>query len=320
MQTNENFRQRRSVGALLGQGFRLYGRTLNTGFTATLLCSVLPSLVISVILYLCLFALLRPVFVLIQTILQSALSSGLDEQAIGRAVQEIWDSLNMPTAETIMASSLGVLAVTLLLTPVQLAFSILLQPLGLGAVTEAQSRAWHGVRLSLSQALAAAKGKWGRLIVLNLVMMLATFGLAMVVSLLVMVAALLPMVGPVAVLVVYAVEILGAAVISGVFMLMLLIAVNEDRWHFNALVEAGKRFFTDWRYILAFLVFFAISLGCGLLCAVADIAAMLLLLFPPVLTVLAGAFILPLGQAFMTAVYYEQRREGGYAQPCAVEK
>ena len=83
--------RRTGFGALLTRGWRLWSGSLGTSFPAVLLCGVLPALVIAVAGYYCLLVAFRPAFQLLQTILQSLLTYGFDEWAIGDAVSRVLD-------------------------------------------------------------------------------------------------------------------------------------------------------------------------------------------------------------------------------------
>ena len=316
MQKNE----RTGFGALLGRGFRIWSGSLSASFSAVLLCSVLPALVIAVALYYCLLVAFRPAFQLLQTILQSLLTYGFDEWAIGDAVSRVLEDFSRMDHELLLRQllgSMGTLAGVLLISvPLQLVSSFVLMPMAQGAVAEAQSRLWHGVRVPFGAAFAAIRRRAGRLMVLNLAFYVSAVALSAACSVVGAFLALLPMVGPA---VLAALELVIVLLLMGVECLMYLAAVNEDQWHFKAIGLAVKRFFTDWAYAAAMAVYGAMLLGCLLLTALADLLLMTLAMFPPVLTVLAGAFLTPLAMSFVTAVYYDQRKREGYAPACRME-
>lgn len=312
--------RRTGFGALLTRGWRLWSGSLGTSFPAVLLCGVLPALVIAVAGYYCLLVAFRPAFQLLQTILQSLLTYGFDEWAIGDAVSRVLEDFGLMDHEQMLRQLLGsmgtLVGVALISVPLQLASSYVLMPMAQGAVAEAQSRLWHGVRVPFGAAFAAIRRRAGRLMVLNLALLLAELGLSIVLSVVSALVALLPVMGPAAVT---ALELVAVLLVMGVQSLVYLVAINEDQWHFNAIGLAVKRFFTDWAYAAAMAVYGAVLVGSLLLTVLADLLLMTLALFPPVLTVLAMAFLMPLAMSFVTAVYYDQRTREGYAPACGIE-
>ena len=316
MQKNE----RTGFGALLGRGFRIWSGSLSASFPAVLLCSVLPALVIAVALYYCLLVAFRPAFQLLQTILQSLLTYGFDEWAIGDAVSRVLEDFSRMDHELLLRQllgSMGTLAGVLLISvPLQLVSSFVLMPMAQGAVAEAQSRLWHGVRVPFGAAFAAIRRRAGKLMVLNLAFFAASLAFSAAYAVVGAFVAMLPMVGPG---VLTALELVTVLLVMGVQSLMVLVAVNENQWHFKAIGFAVKRFFTDWAYAAAMAVYGALLVVSLLLTVLADLLLMTLAMFPPVLTVLAGAFLTPLAMSFVTAVYYDQRKREGYAPACRME-
>lgn len=316
MQKND----RTGFGALLGRGFRIWSGSLCTSFPAVLLCGVLPALVIAVALYYCLLVAFRPAFQLLQTILQSLLTYGFDEWAIGDAVSRVLQDFSRMDHELLLRQMLGsmgtLVGVALISVPLQLLSSYVLMPMAQGAVAEAQSRLWHGVRVPLGAAFAAIRRRAGRLMVLNLAFFAASLAFSVAYAVVGAFVAMLPMVGPA---VLTALELVTVLLVMGVQSLMVLEAVNEDQWHFKAIWLAVKRFFTDWVYAAAMAVYGAVLVGSLLLTVLADLLLMTLAMFPPVLTILAMAFLTPLAMGLVTAVYYDQRKREGYPPACGIE-
>ena len=312
--------QRTGFGMLLSRGWRLYGKSLGTTFSISFLCNALPSLLLTVVVYYCVATMFRPVFQVAQTVLQSLLTYGFDEWAIGEAVERLLLSIEGYTLETMlkqMLGSMGWLVVLLIvLAPVKLICQYVVAPVGAGAVAETQSRTWHGVKVGISAAFAAVKKRAGRLMVLYLVFLLGNAALGMVLSFASAVLSLIPVVGSVAG---FCLAVGVAALSMGLQELMVLVAINEDKWHFEALIQALKRYFTDYAYIASGAIIWSGVLVALLLVAVLDVFLMILAMFPPVLTVLLTAFAAPLSAAITTVVYYDQRKREGYAPACAIE-
>ena len=181
----------------------------------------------------------------------------------------------------------------------------------MGAAAQAQSRAWHGVKLSFRQAFDSVKSRYGKLVVLGLLTILLVLASSTVMTVLTAIPFLSALSLPLS-------WVVGVAV-SGVAYLMFLIALNEDVWGFSALGEAFKRFFTDGMYAAVLAVTGLICGGCQVLFVLADAALAVYAMFPPVLNVLLNACAAALYLAMVTAVYYDQRKHGGYAPECRVE-
>lgn len=311
--------RRTGFGELLSRGWKIWAGSLSASFPAMLLCGALPALVIAVTAYYCALVAFRPAFQLVQTILQSVLAYGFDEWAVGDAVMRLLDGFPPLDIEQLLRRALGsmgvLVGVTLIALPLQLVGSYVLLPMAHGAVAEAQSRLWHGVRVPFGAAFAANRRRAGKLMVLNLALLVAQLGFSLVLSIAAAFLAFLPAAGgALATLLELAAVLLG----MGVQCLIYLEAVNEDQWHFKAIGLAAKRFFTDWTYGAMLAIYCLILAGCLLLTLLADLLLMTLAMFPPVLTILAAAFFQPLAMSFVTAAYYDQRVREGYAATCRV--
>lgn len=308
MQTERN---KASFGTLFGCGWKLFGRTADAGLGGLLLCQGLPGVIVAAVSYYVLLAVFQPVIGLLRTVLQTILEYGLDEWAIGQAVNGAMGQLTGMNVESMLFGAMGGLLVMLGLLPLLLGAQIFLAPWAMGAAAQAQSRAWHGVKLSFRQAFGSVKSRYGKLVVLGLLTILLTLASSTVMTVLTAIPFLSALSLPLS-------WVVGVAV-SGVAYLMFLIALNEDVWGFSALGEAFKRFFTDGMYAAVLAVTGLICGGCQVLFVLADAALAVYAMFPPVLNVLLNACAAALYLAMVTSVYYDQRKHGGYAPECRVE-
>ena len=308
MQTERN---KASFGTLFGRGWKLFGRTADTGLGGLLLCQGLPGVIVAAVSYYVLLAVFQPVIGLLRTVLQTILEYGLDEWAIGQAVNGAMGQLTGMNVESMLFGAMGGLLVMLGLLPLLLGAQIFLAPWAMGAAAQAQSRAWHGVKLSFRQAFDSVKSRYGKLVVLGLLTILLVLASSTVMTVLTAIPFLSALSLPLS-------WVVGVAV-SGVAYLMFLIALNEDVWGFSALGEAFKRFFTDGMYAAVLAVTGLICGGCQVLFVLADAALAVYAMFPPVLNVLLNACAAALYLAMVTSVYYDQRKHGGYAPECRAE-
>lgn len=308
MQTERN---KASFGTLFGRGWKLFGRTAAAGLGGLLLCQGLPGVIVAAVSYYVLLAVFQPVIGLLRTVLQTILEYGLDEWAIGQAVNGAMGQLTGMNVESMLFGAMGGLLVMLGLLPLLLGAQIFLAPWAMGAAAQAQSRAWHGVKLSFRQAFDSVKSRYGKLVVLGLVTILLVLASSTVMTVLTAIPFLSALSLPLS-------WVVGVAV-SGVAYLMFLIALNEDVWGFSALGEAFRRFFTDGMYAAVLAVTGLICGGCQVLFVLADAALAVYAMFPPVLNVLLNACAAALYLAMVTSVYYDQRKHGGYAPECRVE-
>ena len=206
----------------------------------------------------------------------------------------------------------------LVLIPLELLASVVLMPIGQGAVAEAQSRMWHGVRIPARRALSAAGRRAGRLLVLSLCGLAAAYAVSLVVNLALSLLAALPGGAGIVLIGVYAVQLALTLGIGACLSLAVLVGINEDKWHFLALYEAAKRFLRDGRFALPYLCYFGIALVVGVAALAADLYVALMLFFPPVFTSVAAAFLQPFGMALLTSAYYADRKRQGYAPACGL--
>ena len=308
MQTERN---KASFGTLFGRGWKLFGRTADAGLGGLLLCQGLPGVIVAAVSYYVLLTVFQPVIGLLRTVLQTILEYGLDEWAIGQAVNGAMGQLTGMNVESMLFGAMGGLLVMLGLLPLLLGAQIFLAPWAMGAAAQAQSRAWHGVKLSFRQAFDSVKSRYGKLVVLGLLTILLVLASSTVMTVLTAIPFLSALSLPLS-------WVVGVAV-SGVAYLMFLIALNEDVWGFSALGEAFKRFFTDGMYAAVLAVTGLIYGGCQVLFVLADAALAVYAMFPPVLNVLLNACAAALYLAMVTSVYYDQRKYGGYAPECRVE-
>ena len=158
MQTERN---KASFGTLFGRGWKLFGRTADAGLGGLLLCQGLPGVIVAAVSYYVLLAVFQPVIGLLRTVLQTILEYGLDEWAIGQAVNGAMGQLTGMNAESMLFGAMGGLLVMLGLLPLLLGAQIFLAPWAMGAAAQAQSRAWHGVKLSFRQAFDSVKSRYG---------------------------------------------------------------------------------------------------------------------------------------------------------------
>ena len=308
MQTERN---KASFGTLFGRGWKLFGRTADAGLGGLLLCQGLPGVIVAAVSYYVLLAVFQPVIGLLRTVLQTILEYGLDEWAIGQAVNGAMGQLTGMNVESMLFGAMGGLLVMLGLLPLLLCAQIFLAPWAMGAAAQAQSRAWHGVKLSFRQAFDSVKSRYGKLDELGLLTIILVLASSTVMTVLTAIPFLSALSLPLS-------WVVGVAV-SGVAYLMFLIALNEDVWGFSALGEAFKRFFTDGMYAAVLAVTGLICGGCQALFVLADAALAVYAMFPPVLNVLLNACAAALCLAMVTSVYYDQRKHGGYAPECRVE-
>jgi hypothetical protein len=317
MQSKQNGAE--GFGTLLARGFKIYKNALGTSFPVQLLCVALPGAVTMAVLYYGMMAVAHPFFVFMQSLFEALITYGFDGPAIDRALRPAFDALDrfgLPDFEQMMGWVVGS---GFLLSLLSGGCAIFLAPLGNGAVAEAQSRAWHGVRVPFSRAFGAVKGRYGKLVVLGLVNMLGGVVMSAVFSLVVFAGMMLPIVGALLAPVAMVVNLAVGASVEGILSLSYLEAVNEDKWHFDALIHAVKRYFTHYAYVCTALIYMLLYGFCTLLVAFLDLFLALVLMFPPVLTPLLSALALPLGMAMMVSVYYAQRKKEGYAPDCAIE-
>ncbi len=318
MQPGRNESHGEGFGTLLGRGFKLYGRTLGASFPAYLLCSALPAMLGVAAIYYALVALMQPLFACIQAFFEALITYGFDERAIEQAMWPAIDALesySLPDAERVLGWIIGAV---LLVVPLGMGSAVFLLPLGNGAVAEAQSRAWHGVTLPFSRAFGAVKGRYGKLIVLGLVNLLSGFVLNLLFYGATSLLSIHPLVGMVAAPVAMGLNLAAEAAVEGILCLAYLVAVNEDKWHFDALFAAVKRFFTHGAYVGTAMVYVLILGFSSFLVCFLDLFLAVVLLFPPVMTILLSALAMPLNMAMMTSVYYAQRKKEGYAPACRV--
>lgn len=311
--------QRTGVDGLLSRGWKLYGESLGSTFPLVFLFDTLPSLLMTAVSYYGLVTAFHPFFQVLQTILQSLLRYGFDEWAIGQAVERLLTSMEGYSMELILRQMLGALGwmvvLMLILMPIRLVLRYVVLPMAAGAAAEAQSRVWQGIPVTLRSALVAVKGRAGRLIVLNLVYLLACGVIFMLLSVGLATLLSVPFIGTAAAI---CVAMCVMVLFTGLREVMVLIAINEDQWHFHALTQAFRRYFTDYAYGASSAVIWLCILAVALICAVLDLMLMFLLTFPPVMTPMQYAFALPLSAAVTTSVYYDQRKREGYAPECAV--
>ena len=308
MQTERN---KTSFGTLFGRGWKLFGRTADAGLGGLALCQGLPGVIAAAVSYYVLLAVFQPVFGLLRSVLQAILEYGLDEWAIGQAVNGAMSQLAGMNAESTLFGVLGGLLVMLGLLPLLMGAQIFLAPWAMGAAAQAQSRAWHGVKLSFRQAFGSVKSRYGKLVVLGLLTILLSLASGTVMTVLTAIPFLSALSLPL--------SWAAGAVVSGIAYLMFLIGINEDIWGFAALGEAFKRFFTDGMYAATLAVTALIYTGCQMLVVLADAALAVFAMFPPVLSLLLNACAVALYMAMVTAVYYDQRKRGGYAPECRLE-
>ena len=251
-------------------------------------------------------------------LVQALLSAGLNTQAMEEALARAGEYLSAITPEGVLSMLLGMLGLLLVLIPLELLASVVLMPIGQGAVAEAQSRMWHGVRIPARRALSAAGRRAGRLIVLSLCGMAAAYAVSLVVNLALSLLAALPGGAGIVLIGVYAVQLALTLGIGACLSLAVLVGINEDKWHFLALYEAAKRFLRDGRFALLYLCYFGIALVVGVAALAADLYVALMLFFPPVFTSVAAAFLQPFGMALLTSAYYADRKRQGYAPACGL--
>ncbi len=300
---------RAGFGTLLANGWMTYRRGMGASVPATLLCVLLPALIVTVTVYYCLAAMFQPVLQVLQAIVNVVLQNGFDEWAVGAAVEQTLLALGALRPQELVRQVLGsagwMVVVLAIMAPLQVVFRYVLTPIGQGAMALAHGAGVYGVKMAFHQAMRDGKGRIGKILVLNLVYTLGTVVLYGVGSVLAGFVALLPVIGVIlSVLIVMVMLCVG----FGVRDLMLFVGLNENKWHFVALFEAVKRYFTDWAYICAGLIFLAgLALGVCMV-AVLDALVMVLAMFPPVLTLLLIAFSIPLLQALTCAIYDDQRK------------
>ena len=129
-------------------------------------------MIVAAVSYYVLLAVFQPVIGLLRTVLQTILEYGLDEWAIGQAVNGAMGQLTGMNVESMLFGAMGGLLVMLGLLPLLLGAQIFLAPWAMGAAAQAQSRAWHGVKLSFRQAFDSVKSRYGKLVVLGLLTIL----------------------------------------------------------------------------------------------------------------------------------------------------
>lgn len=303
MQANDQGYVKTGFGALVVRAWKLFTRTLGTGVSSILLFQGLPVLMLIV----CGAAALV-CFGVVPFFDEWALNmrAGLD---VGSRLHSIWSFEN-----------LAALWLALILLGAISSFIMLFtRPLSMGVMLESQSRSWHGFNLGFGRSLNQVKNRFGKLIVLSLVLALMTFACEIAVSFVSMVAAIIPLLNIVLSPVVMLAGTALAAVVQGITILSYLIAINEDKWHFDVVIEAARRFFKIGDYAGAMLICYAISMAAWVLLIILDLALVLVFFFPPVLTLTFSVLLTPFKAALITSVYYEQRNKEGYPPKCAIQ-
>lgn len=311
-------RPRETFAALFARGWRIYAASFSASIAPSLLCFALPAALVSAVAYFAAVFLFQPALLAVRELVQALLRSGLNTQAMEEALARAGEYLSAITPEGVLSMLLGMLGLLLVLIPLELLASVVLMPIGQGAVAEAQSRMWHGVRIPARRALSAAGRRAGRLIVLSLCGMAAAYAVSLVVNLALSLLAALPGGAGIVLIGVYAVQLALTLGIGACLSLAVLVGINEDKWHFLALYEAAKRFLRDGRFALLYLCYFGIALVVGVAALAADLYVALMLFFPPVFTSVAAAFLQPFGMALLTSAYYADRKRQGYAPACGL--
>ena len=185
-------RPRETFAALFARGWRIYAASFSASIAPSLLCFALPAALVSAVAYFAAVFLFQPALLAVREVVQALLRSGLNTQAMEEALARAGEYLSAITPEGVLSMLLGMLGLLLVLIPLELLASVVLMPIGQGAVAEAQSRMWHGVRIPARRALSAAGRRAGRLIVLSLCGMAAAYAVSLVVNLALSLLAALP--------------------------------------------------------------------------------------------------------------------------------
>ncbi|MGI5883719.1 MAG: hypothetical protein ACOX83_02000 [Candidatus Spyradocola sp.] len=303
---------------VFSQGWKIYTGSATATLPASLLCTALPSVLTTSIAYFAAMSLFRPAFEALREMLQALFIAGPGTRAMEEALERAGEFLRGFPADGVPSLLVGMLGMILVLVPLTLLFGIVLAPIGQGAIAEAQSRMWHGVRIPAKRALAAAGRRAGRLIVLFLCGTAVSLVASLVVNVTLSVLTMLPGVGGAFLVLLYLVQLALSLAIGACMSLAVLVGMNEDKWHFVALYEAAKRLFRDGNFALLYLCYFGIALGVELIVLLMDLYMALLLFFPPVLTGICAAFLQPFATALLTAAYYADRKRQGYAPACGL--
>lgn len=200
-------RPRETFAALFARGWRIYAASFSASIAPSLLCFALPAALVSAVAYFAVVLLFQPALLAVRELVQALLSAGLNTQAMEEALARAGEYLSAITPEGVLSMLLGMLGLLLVLIPLELLASVVLMPIGQGAVAEAQSRMWHGVRIPARRALSAAGRRAGRLIVLSLCGMAAAYAVSLVVNLALSLLAALPGGAGIVLIGVYAVQL-----------------------------------------------------------------------------------------------------------------
>lgn len=302
-QANDQGYVKTGFGALMARAWKLFTRTLGTGVSSILLFQGLPVL----ILVLCGAAALAGL----------GAFSFFDELALDmRTGLDFGNRLNSVLNIENLVTLWFALILVVFISGLTLPFT---RPLSMGVMLESQSRSWHGFNLGFGRSFNQVKKRFGKLIVLSLVLMLMTFACEMAVSVAALVATIIPLLNIVLSPVVMLASFAFTAVVEGITLLSYLIAINEDKWHFDAVIEATRRFFKIGDYTGMMLICHAISMAVMVLLIILDLVLVLVFFFPPVLTIAFCVLLTPFKAALITSVYYEQRNKEGYPPKCAIK-